>query len=130
MTTELSEINEKLKGMIVNQEARIRVTVQTGYNECGMVATADGYLRLAQSLVEFILKAQAKETETWITHGCDKALPGSAEIGRLFHGADEVQLDTVELAETEEQANQVAEAVWLGSPPSWYKPAPHDRSVE
>ena len=60
-TAELSEISEKLKAMIADHDSQIRLVVQTGHDETGMVATADGYLRLAQVLIEFVLSVKAEE---------------------------------------------------------------------
>ena len=62
-TAELAEINENLKSMVADQEAKIRCVVQTGCDETGLVATTDGYLRLAQTLVEFVLQAESQEMQ-------------------------------------------------------------------
>lgn len=114
MTEELSDINEQLKALIVDQDAHIRLVVQTGYDEAGMVATTDGYLRLAQVLIEFILKVKAEETEVWDLFG--HHLPGSTAINSVFRENFDVGIDTVMLAETQEEVSQVAEAFWQGSP--------------
>ena len=116
MIVELSEINEKLKTMITNQDAQIRLVIQTGYDETVMVATADGYLRLAQVLVEFILKAKAKETDIWDLYG--HPVPGSTTINHLFRENYEVCIDTVVLAETQEEVSQIAQAFLKASPPA------------
>src|SRR5665213_1122495 len=42
MTEELTDINEKLKALIADQNAHIRLVIQTGHDETGMVATTDG----------------------------------------------------------------------------------------
>ncbi|MES2464022.1 MAG: hypothetical protein V4671_25910 [Armatimonadota bacterium] len=114
MTSELNEINDKLNSLIYNRDAQIRLVVQTGYDETGMVATNDGYLRLAQIVIEFLLKAEAKETETWDLYG--HLLPGSTTINNVFRGNFEVCIDTLALANTQEEVNQVAQAFSQGSP--------------
>ena len=68
------------------------MVIQTGYDETGMVATADGYLRLAQVLVQFILKAKAKETDNWDLYG--HHVPGSTTVNHLFRENYEVRIDT------------------------------------
>jgi len=112
---ELSEINESLKSAITDQAARIRIAIETGYDEAGMVATRSGYLRLAQFLVEFVLKAEAQQTETWQVYGL--ALPGSSAIGYLFGPVDEVKIDSLMLAATEREVNETADAFLRDSPP-------------
>ena len=97
MSADLSEISESLKRMITNPEARLRFVVETGTDEAGMVATASGYLRLAQALVEFVARAEAGETESWTVN--DSLLPGSTTTGALF-GLDEIRIDFVMLAAT------------------------------
>jgi len=114
LTAELSEISEELKAMIADHDPQIRLVVQTGYNETGMVATADGYLRLAQLLIEFVLSAKAQETKTWDIYG--HSLPGSTAINGLFRENWEVCIDTTMLAETQEEVSQIAQAFWDGSP--------------
>ena len=114
MTAELSEINEKLKALITNQDAQIRLVIQTGHDETEMVATSDGYLRLVQFLIEFILNARAKETNIWDIYG--HPLPASAAIRSLFRENFEVCINSVMLAETQEEVGQVAQAFWDGSP--------------
>ena len=101
--------------MITNQDAQIKLVIQTGYDETGMVATTDGYLRLAQVLIEFILSAQAKETDVWNLYG--HPVPGSSAISQLFRENYEVCIDTVALAETQEEVTQIAQAFLQGSPP-------------
>jgi hypothetical protein len=118
--SELSEINDKLKAMVGDQDATIRLVIQTGHDEIGMVGTADGYLRLAQVVIEFLLKAKAEETKIWDLYG--HSLPGSTAINEVFRGNDEVCIDTLALAETQDEVSQVAQAYWEGSPPGWYVP--------
>ena len=79
MTLELTEIYETLKGMIASQESQTRIVIETGYDEAGMIATIDGYLRLAQFLIDFVLKSKAQESDIWNTY--DHLLPGSSAIG-------------------------------------------------
>ena len=112
-TAELSEISEKLKAMIADHDSQIRLVVQTGHDETGMVATADGYLRLAQVLIEFVVSAKAQETKTWDIYG--HSLPGSTAINDLFRENYEVCIDTTMLAETQEEVGQIAQAYWDGS---------------
>lgn len=114
MTEELSEINEKLKALITDQDAHIRLVIQTGHDETGMVATADGYLRLAQVLIEFVLSARAEEAQTWDISG--HSLPSSTAIYHLFRENYEICIDTTTLAETQEEVSQVAQAYWEASP--------------
>ena len=114
LTAELSEIREELKAMIADHDSQIRLVVQTGHDETGMVATADGYLRLAQVLIEFVLRAETQETETWDIYG--HSLPGSTAIDDLFRENHEVCIDTTMLAETQEEVSQIAQAFWDGSP--------------
>lgn len=111
----LSEVHDKLKAMAADPSSQIRLVVQTGYDETGMVATADGYLRLAQVLVEFVLNAEAKQTETWDVHG--HSVPGSTAVSKLFRENHEVCIDTTMMARTEEEVSQIAGAFWRGSPP-------------
>lgn len=114
MTAGLAEVNEMLKSMIFDQEAKVRVVVETGYDEAGLVATTDGYLRLAQTLVDFLLQSEAQETQVWDIY--DKHLPGSTTIRHTFAAGDEIVLDTTMLAQTQEEANEVAEAFLGGMP--------------
>ena len=114
LTAELSGISEELKAVITDHDSQIRLVVQTGYNETGMVATADGYLRLAQVLIEFVLRAETQETETWDIYG--HSLPGSTAINGLFRENWDVCIDTTVLAETQEEVSQIAQAYWDGSP--------------
>ena len=116
MTSELTGISENLKGMIADQDSQIRIVIQTGYDEAGMIATTDGYLRLAQFLIDFVLKAKTQDMEVWDIYG--SPLPGSSAIGYLFNGTDEVRIDSVMLAATEDDVNQMSQAFRINSPPS------------
>lgn len=124
MTAELSEISEKLKALIADHDSQIRLVVQTGYDETGMVATTNGYLRLAQVLIEFVLSAKAQETETWDIYG--HSLPGSVAINSLFRENWDVCIDTTMLAKTQEEVGQIAQAYWDRSP---VQDAPAPRSA-
>jgi hypothetical protein len=59
----LSEISKALESLIQSQEACVYTFVETGYDETGMVATADGYLRLAKELINFVVAAQGGTLE-------------------------------------------------------------------
>jgi len=116
MTADLQDINEKLKALIAHQDAQIRLVIQTGTDETGMVATTDGYLRLAQLLIEFILKAKEEEAEIWSIYG--HQLPGSSAIYDVFRENFEVSIDTLMLAENQLEVSQIAQAFWDASPDS------------
>lgn len=60
-TESLNEISKALESHIQNKEARIYTSVKTGYDETGMTATADGYLRFAKGLIDFVVAAQKGE---------------------------------------------------------------------
>lgn len=107
MTTELKEIEESLKNLVSDSDARIGVIVETGHDELGLVATADGYLRLAHALVEFVRKAQHGNTETWTMDGL--TLPGTATVGEIFGLNFIVDVDTLSLASTQAEVQQLVE---------------------
>ena len=113
VSADLSEISESLRRTIADPEARIRFVVETGADEAGMVATASGYLRLAQALVEFVAKAEAGKTEVWTING--SLLPASTTTGALF-GPDEIRIDSVMLAANEGAVTAIAEYFWRLSP--------------
>ena len=107
MTAELRQINEALQILIADQSARIGVTVETGYDELNLVATSDGYLQLAQALVEFVLEAEAQQTESWTKDGL--TLPGSSAIRLLFGLNYEVDINSLSLASTQAEVQQAVE---------------------
>jgi hypothetical protein len=104
MSAALNEIYDRLNDLISDQAARVRVVVETGYDEAGLVATTSGYLRLAQALVGFVLEAQTQGAQTWAINGA--SLPESGSIGSLF-GLDEVRINSLTLAATEAQVGAV-----------------------
>ena len=107
MTAELKEIEESLKNLVSDPDARIGVIVETGNDELGLVATADGYLRLAHALVEFILKARQGNTATWTMDGL--TMPGTATVGKLFGLNFIVEVNTLSLASTQAEVQQLVE---------------------
>jgi hypothetical protein len=80
---------------------KLRIVVETGYDEAGLVATKAGYLQLAQRLLEFVASGESESS-----------------VSDLFMGGDEVRIDTLMLAQTQEEVNELAEAFLLGSPPA------------
>ena len=114
MAMELNEISTALGDLVSEGRTSIRMVVQTGYDETGLVATADGYLRLAQTLVDFVLAAQRQQTET-ITYG-SLTLPTSGAIYSLFHENFEIAIDNLTLASSEDEVKQIADHILRGSP--------------
>ncbi len=107
MTAELKEIEESLKKLVSDPDARIGVIVETGHDELGLVATADGYLRLAHALVEFVRKARQGSTGSWTMDGL--TLPGTATVGEIFGLNFIVEVDTLSLASTQAEVQQLVE---------------------
>ena len=113
MNTKLAEISESIQSLIDNQNARLRIVVQTGYDESNLVATNDGFLRFAKALVDFVLASKEQKTEIWDIYG--RNIPGDSSIHLLF-GPDEVQIATFQMAESEDQVRQIAEDYYVNSP--------------
>lgn len=107
MITELKKIEATLKKLVADPDARIGIIVETGNDELGLVATADGYLRLAHALVEFILKARQGNTKTWTRDGL--TLPGTATVREIFGLNFIVEVDTLSLASTQAEVQQLVE---------------------
>ena len=100
----LSAISKALEAHIQNQEARVYTFVQTGYDETGMVATADGYLRFAKGLIDFVVAAQQGKYEM-LSYGGIQG-PGDCSIGDVFDPISDVELDSALLVNTEDEAEQ------------------------
>ena len=73
-----------------------------------------GYLRLAQTLVQFVQQANAQELQTWNIY--NKHLPGSTAINHNFAALGEIAFDTIMLAQTQEEVSEVAETFRGGMP--------------
>lgn len=119
MEETLAEISELLKRPIDNPEAKLRIVVQTGYDEASLVATDDGFLRLAKALVDFVRASNKQKTEIWNIYG--RNIPGDSSIHLLF-GPDEVKIAAFQMAKSEDQVRQIAEDYYANSPSgSWVR---------
>ena len=96
---QLAQIAAELEGAIEDQDAQMFVTVETGFDEGNIVGTRDAYLRLAKVLLEFVVAVDNGEATPDGT-GC----PGSSAIGRVFDATCEVDIDSMRMSETEQQA--------------------------
>jgi len=104
MNESLDEVSKALESYIQNQEAQVYTFVATGYDETGMVATADGYLRFAKKLIDFVTAAQQGKCQN-CTYGEIQA-PCSSSVGYVFSSISDVELDSAMLVKTEDEAEQ------------------------
>ena len=114
MAMELSEISTALGALVSEDKPSIRMVVQTGYDETGLVATADGYLCLAQVLVDFVLAARSQQTDNISIDGV--SMPTSGVVYSLFRANSEIAIDGLMLASSEDEVKQIAEYYLWGSP--------------
>ena len=114
MAMELGEISAALKVLISEEKPNVRMVVQTGYDETSLVATASGYLRLAQVLVDFVLTARNQQTETISIDGV--SMPTSSTAYPLFQANPEIAINNIMLASSEDEVKQIAEYYLWGSP--------------
>lgn len=114
MHNPLTEISQLLDANIENKQAQVFTHVQTGYDETGLTATADGYLRLAKSLVDFVVAVRRGEATPQSIDGIQ--CPQSPDVGRLFHWLGEVPLDSTSLVQTEAEAEQITRWFQQNSP--------------
>jgi hypothetical protein len=103
-TDSLNEISKSLETHIQNQEAQVYTFVETGYDETGMVATADAYLRFAKELIDFVAAAQQGKYQN-CSYG-EVQGPCSAAVGYVFSSISDVELDSAMLVNTEHEAEQ------------------------
>ncbi len=104
MNESLDKISKALGDLIQNPEARIYTHVTTGYDETGMFSTADGYLRFAKELIEFVVTAERGDYHL-LTYG-EVQGPGNCSIGDVFNPISEVELDSALLLKTEEEVEK------------------------
>lgn len=116
MSHSLEHISQLLEANVSNQEAQVFTTVQTGFDETVLIATADGYLRLAKALIDFVDAVQNRSGELYdgSTNGVHHF--SSAAIGSIFHWLGEVQLDSTFLVQTEAEAEQLTRRSQQDSP--------------
>src|ERR1700689_996609 len=96
-TNALDEVGRALSELIVDKNARVNVSVVTGSDESILVGAADGYLRFALALVEFVRQAQNGKAS--LMH-CDGHTVPSASLGDVCVSG-EVRIDSGCLAQDE-----------------------------
>ncbi len=105
MNRELEAIIAQLEAMTGDKSAQMFVVVDAGFDESGLVGTRDAYLRLAKSLLKFVVSAQQGELEAWNLD--EKLCPSSTVINDVFDSRCEVVSITTSLAQTAQQAQEV-----------------------
>ena len=105
MNREIESIVVELEAMSGDKEAQMFIVVDNGFDESGLVGTQDAYLRLAKSLLEFVVSAQKGELEEWNLD--EKLCPGSTKINDVFDSRCEVVIDTTSLTQTAQQAQEI-----------------------
>lgn len=115
MKTQLQILIDEVEHLISNEQAQVSTTVETGYDECGLVGTRDAFLRLAKELLLFVDSAQRGETQQWEYDGV--VVRGSTRIAQVFDSSCEVHFDTLALTDSEEQTEQVSDYCKRASPP-------------
>lgn len=101
----LARVTNDLDALIADREARVRLMVQTGYDECCAIATSDGYLRLARCLTAYVRDAEAGQE------------PMDSGVGAIFPGGDEVKIDSLMHARDAAEVDATAQEWLEGSPP-------------
>ena len=104
MNESLEKISKTLGSLIQNPEARVFTCVQTGYDETGIVATADAYLRFAKELIDFVVAAQSGQFQN-CSYG-EVQGPCDSSVGSVFSPISEVKLDSALLVKQEEEAEK------------------------
>jgi hypothetical protein len=111
----LNDISKALESHMQNQEARVYAFVETGYDETGMVATADGYLRFAKELIDFVVAAHQGRCDI-CSYGEIEG-PCDSSVGDVFSSISDVELDSAMLVRTEDEAEQAIRYFQQDSPP-------------
>lgn len=101
MNQEIKEIIAKLESLLKDKEAEMFITVETGHDECDIVGTRDAYLRLARVLLEFVIAVD----ESAIAPNAS-GMPNTSAIGAVFNSDAEVDIDSMSMSETEQQARE------------------------
>jgi hypothetical protein len=105
-----------VRGLIADPAARLSVAIETGPDEAILVGTADAFLRMALTALEFVADAQAGRATQLAVGSVTVADTGAfAEVIK----SGEVGLSGGWLVVSAEEAQAVAEHIlWLSPPPS------------
>ena len=96
----LDEACEIVGSLITNHRARLWVTIETGFDESGLIGTADAYLRLAAAALDLVRTAGRKTARVRELGG--SKLPVSADFYDVF-GPAEVRITGGWLASSERE---------------------------
>jgi hypothetical protein len=111
----IDEACRLLHGLVADQAARVSVAIETGPDEAVLVGTADAYLRLALTALEFVADTWTEQAERQSVGGV--GVTGTTKFGEVF-APGEVGVSSAWLAATAEEVQAVKEYILSLSPPA------------
>jgi hypothetical protein len=101
----LYDISLALEYHIQNPEAEVFTFVQTGYDETSVVATEDGYLKLAKEIIDFLIATREGKCQPYSIGNIQGQ--GDCSVGSVFSSISDVELDSLMLVNTATEAEKV-----------------------